>query len=94
MCGASSRLAVKKSNTFCMNLLQVYIRQRELTSKEKDELLDIRERNHGNLDFSAGVAALLGHQEDYNYFVRKMGEAQRNKFLSYPIAGLLKYMGM
>lgn len=72
-----------------LNYYQTIKRMRDLTPEEQDEILSLTE--NGNLPIPGFVGAyiLLGYSQLANRCFQKLGEEERNQFLSYPIATLL-----
>lgn len=82
----------ESEDSFYMNVLQVFARQRHLTEAEEDELFAINSRAEGfyKLEIHAGVASLLGNQVAYRNYLKLMDEDQRNNFKQTPISNFMK----
>lgn len=71
-----------------LNYVQAVKRQRSFTD---DELVGIRDYRDGVKDsFTlAGFAAVLGNMDDYLYYLSKLSDEDKNRFLMYPICRVI-----
>jgi len=76
-------------NDLCaINLYQIYKRCRELSKEEREILLNISNNNE-DISFKAATHLLLDNLEQFEYFINKMNDLEREKFEGFPIYNLL-----
>lgn len=81
-----------KDVTNIINKFQIIRRRRNLTTKEKNELQDIKQKILKDDLFKqneCGIAILLGNEFDYEYYYKRMTKEERKEFDLYPISNLL-----
>ena len=79
-----------ESEIYRMNKLQAIKRIRDLSIKEKQELIKIREAHEDDLLILCGVSILLENKFDFEYYFDKMDEDDQSEFKRYPIYRLVK----
>ena len=72
-----------------LNYYQTIKRMRDLTPEEQDEILSLTENKDMPIQGFVGAYILLGYSQLANRYFQKLGEEERNQFLSYPIANLM-----
>lgn len=71
-----------------INYLQIEKRIRDLTEKEIEELIEIRNRNKGSL-FNISINLLIENLNEAKLQWKKLNEKEREIFMSYPISKFL-----
>lgn len=79
-----------ESEIYKMNKLQAIKRIRDLSIKEKQELIKIREAHEDDFLILCGVSILLENKFDFEYYFDKMDEDDQSEFKRYPIYRLVK----
>lgn len=77
------------SELYLVNKLQVLARKRNLTKEEEHRLNDLVIK-HGSDTVQASAYILLGHHELAKHVINSLAPEERDRFLSWPIAHLLK----
>lgn len=71
-----------------INYLQIEKRIRDLTEKEIEELIEIRNKNEGRL-FNISTNLLIGNLNEAKIELKKLDQEERKIFLDYPISKFL-----
>lgn len=71
-----------------INYLQIEKRIRDLTEKEIEELIEIRNKNEGHL-FNISTNLLIGNLNEAKIELKKLDQEERKIFLDYPISKFL-----
>lgn len=82
----------EKSETNIINYYQCVKRKRELNTKEKHDLIKLKNllvKNKNKNMWLAGIAILLEEKSEFNYYYSVLPEKEKERFDTFPIMNLL-----
>ena len=74
-----------------INHLQIIKRYRIFKKPEKEKLLKIIEKEESPMQYKVAAYALLGNQEEAEYFFKKLSKEQKDLFANQPIERFLEF---